>query len=121
MQFISADEIGDGQRQSNPKAFHKDVWLTKFPIEGVIPDDVRWSRVSFAPGAVATEHAHEGGQVIYAVDGVGFVESGGERRIMRPGDVAVSAPGEWHSHGAVEGSTFVHLTYSVGAVFFPED
>lgn len=71
--------------------------------------------VTFASGSRTKWHRHPGGQVLYAVHGVGVVETAAESHRVAVGDVVYADPGERHRHGAAEDSEFVHLAISIGA------
>jgi quercetin dioxygenase-like cupin family protein len=70
--------------------------------------------MTFAPGAATPLHMHREGQVLMVTAGAGFVEAGGERLEIGPGDVVVAAPGEWHVHGAAAQVGLVHVSVSTG-------
>jgi len=66
--------------------------------------------VTFTPGARTHWHTHPLGQTLYVVSGLGWVQlEGSVKRVIRPGDVVVIAPGENHWHGAEAGHTMVHV------------
>src|SRR6266550_1433296 len=59
------------------------------------------SMVRYEPGARTYWHSHSGGQMLYVVDGDGWVQTRGEPpRRVRPGDAISFRPGEVHWHGA---------------------
>jgi quercetin dioxygenase-like cupin family protein len=70
--------------------------------------------VHFTAGAATPPHVHHGGQTLVAVAGTGYVEAGGERAILHPGDVVVTPPGEAHVHGAIAEAEFLHLSVTTG-------
>ncbi|TFV88925.1 cupin domain-containing protein [Blastococcus sp. CT_GayMR16] len=71
--------------------------------------------MTFAPGAATPLHMHREGQVLVVTAGEGFVEAGGERLEIGPGDVVLAAPGEWHVHGAAAQVGLVHVSVTTGA------
>jgi quercetin dioxygenase-like cupin family protein len=71
--------------------------------------------MTFAPGATTPLHRHREGQVLVVTAGEGFVEAGGERLEIGPGDVVLAAPGEWHVHGAAAHAGLVHVSITTGA------
>jgi quercetin dioxygenase-like cupin family protein len=76
--------------------------------------------VTVGPGGAAPPHVHLGGQVIVAVSGRGYVETGGTRVELGPGDVVICPPGELHTHGAADDEAFAHLTVTTGGYDFPQ-
>lgn len=75
--------------------------------------------IHFAQGAVTPPHLHVVGQVLVAMHGQGFVEVDGVRTVLEVGDVAVTAGGQMHTHGATEAGPFTHLSVTTGAVELP--
>ncbi|MGY3441266.1 cupin domain-containing protein [Bradyrhizobium sp. USDA 4473] len=68
-------------------------------------------RAYFQPGAASLWHSHPRGQLLFVLDGVGFVErEGGEVTEVRAGDSIWFAPGERHRHGATEQCPFSYLS-----------
>ena len=66
--------------------------------------------VTFEPGARSAWHTHPAGQVLIVTTGTGWVqEEGGEKRVMRPGDVIWTPPGVKHWHGATNTSGVGHI------------
>lgn len=66
--------------------------------------------VTLSAGGATPPHVHLGGQVIVAISGTGFIECGDERQVVSAGDVVICPPGERHTHGASDDSSFSHLT-----------
>ena len=75
--------------------------------------------VTLSPGGVTPPHTHVGGQVIVVTAGRGFIETGGERSIIEPGDVVICPPGELHVHGALGDEPMAHLTVTTAGYTFP--
>jgi quercetin dioxygenase-like cupin family protein len=75
--------------------------------------------VTVSPGGATPPHVHIGGQVIVVMTGRGFVEAGGERHDIRPGDIVIAPPGELHTHGAASDDALSHLTVTTGGYHFP--
>jgi quercetin dioxygenase-like cupin family protein len=66
--------------------------------------------VSFEPGARSAWHSHPAGQVLIVTSGSGWVqEEGGEKHVMRPGDVIWTPPGVKHWHGATATNGVAHI------------
>lgn len=76
--------------------------------------------VSVSEGTATPTHVHLKGQVIVVIEGRGFVRTRDEEVEVGPGDVVIADPGELHTHGAVDGSDWVHLTVTTGDYEFPE-
>ena len=80
--------------------FKGDVWVEYF-INDTISDFVS-SRVLFEPGARSNWHKHSGKQIVFAVEGEGYLkEKGKPITILKKGDVVVIKPGTIHSHGSI--------------------
>ncbi|AJD44189.1 cupin domain-containing protein [Rhizobium sp. SEMIA 4085] len=66
--------------------------------------------VTFEPGARSAWHTHPAGQVLIVTSGTGWVqEEGGEKRVMRPGDVIWCPPDVKHWHGATATTGVGHI------------
>jgi len=66
--------------------------------------------VTFEPGARSNWHTHPAGQVLIVTSGTGWVQDeGGEKRLMRPGDVIWAPPGVKHWHGATATNGVSHI------------
>jgi len=66
--------------------------------------------VFFEAGARTIPHVHSTDQALYVVEGEGIVATERERRIIRPGDIAVIPASTWHWHGATRTSAMMHLS-----------
>ena len=104
--------LGNAQRycKRGPAAwFTGEVWMDEV-VEPTAPAKAQAVLVTYAPGARTAWHTHPFGQTLYIVSGLGWIQKEGEpKSILRPGDVAVIAPGENHWHGAEQTHTMVHL------------
>ncbi len=68
------------------------------------------ANVTFEPGCRNNWHSHTGGQILVAVDGIGYYQERGKTaRLFLPGDVVEIAPNVEHWHGAAPNSWFSHL------------
>jgi quercetin dioxygenase-like cupin family protein len=66
--------------------------------------------VTFEPGARSAWHTHPAGQVLIVTSGTGWVqEEGGEKQVIRPGDVVWTPPGVKHWHGATATNGVSHI------------
>ncbi|MDQ6846784.1 MAG: cupin domain-containing protein [Candidatus Dormibacteraeota bacterium] len=64
---------------------------------------------------------HSLGQTLYVAEGEGFVQArDGQPIWIRAGDVVVTAPGEWHWHGATPTTFMTHLALTEGATKWAE-
>lgn len=77
--------------------------------------DVSLGSVHFTPCAHTAWHRHSLGQTLYVTEGEGFVQArGGPLIRIRPGDIVVTPPGEWHWHGATPEHLMTHLALTGG-------
>jgi len=68
------------------------------------------ANVTFEPRCRNNWHSHTGGQLLIAVEGVGFYQERGKpARKLVPGDVVEVPPNVEHWHGAAPNSQFSHL------------
>jgi quercetin dioxygenase-like cupin family protein len=66
--------------------------------------------VTFEPGARSNWHLHPGGQILLAVDGVGYYQEKGQpKKILRKGDAIKCPPNIEHWHGASKDTGFIQL------------
>jgi len=64
----------------------------------------------FAPGARNAWHSHAVGQTVHVAEGVGLIQSRGEKAVeIRPGETIHTPPGEWHWHWAAPEHFMTHL------------
>lgn len=69
----------------------------------------------YEPGARSYWHSHSGGQLLYIVEGEGWVQArGGEAISLRLGDAVSIAPGEVHWHGAKGRGPMAQLAVTTG-------
>lgn len=73
------------------------------------------SMVRYEPGARTHWHSHSGGQMLYVVEGEGWVQTRGEPpRRIGPGDAISFVPAEVHWHGATARGPMAHVTVTAG-------
>ncbi|KFF50670.1 TetR family transcriptional regulator [Gammaproteobacteria bacterium MFB021] len=76
-------------------------------------NDVRHTtggEVTFSPGARSNWHTHHAGQTLVVTDGIGWIqEEGGEKRMIKAGDVIWTPPGVKHWHGASDTHSMTHV------------
>lgn len=66
--------------------------------------------VTFEPGARSKWHLHPAGQILLAIDGVGFYQEKGQpKKILRKGDAVKCPPNVPHWHGASADTAFVQI------------
>jgi quercetin dioxygenase-like cupin family protein len=66
--------------------------------------------VEFSRGARSAWHTHPAGQTLIVTSGTGWVqEEGGEKRVIKPGDVIWTPPGVKHWHGATDTEAMSHI------------
>lgn len=78
--------------------------------------------VRFDPGARNYWHSHEGGQLLYVIDGTGWVQArGAAAQRIRVGDLVRVDPNEEHWHGAGPGGPLAHIVVNVGETRWLEE
>jgi quercetin dioxygenase-like cupin family protein len=96
-------------RAGSADNFTGTVWIDQL-ASGTTPSRLRVYSVHFSPGARTAWHAHPNGQILHVVDGAGRIQARDARvQEIRAGDTVVTAPGEWHWHGAAPQSFMTHL------------
>jgi quercetin dioxygenase-like cupin family protein len=66
--------------------------------------------VTFEPGARSKWHSHPAGQILLAIDGVGYYQEKGQpKKILRKGDAIKCPPNVPHWHGASADTAFVQI------------
>lgn len=79
----------------------------------VTPDSlnpIQIGNVTFETGARSNWHLHPGGQILLAIDGVGwYQEKGSAKKILRKGDAVKCPPNVPHWHGASRDTAFVQV------------
>ncbi len=66
--------------------------------------------VTFEPGARSKWHSHPAGQILLAVDGVGYYQEKGQpKKVLRKGDAVKCPPNVPHWHGASPDTAFVQI------------
>lgn len=74
------------------------------------PSRVSAAYVTFEPGARSAWHTHPLGQTLVITAGTGWVQQqGGEKQVIRPGDVIWTPPGVKHWHGATARTGMTHM------------
>src|SRR5438445_13588298 len=71
--------------------------------------------VRFDPGVRNHWHSHEGGQLLYVIEGEGWVQArGAAAQQIRVGDAVATGPREEHWHGAGSTGALAHIVVNVG-------
>jgi 4-carboxymuconolactone decarboxylase len=79
-----------------------------FPVNA--PSRTSGGSVTFEPGARSAWHTHPLGQTLIVTAGTGWVQQeGGEKQVIRPGDVIWTPPGVKHWHGATATDRMTHI------------
>jgi quercetin dioxygenase-like cupin family protein len=94
---------------------------TLLPAAGPLPP-TSVALVRFEPGVRNHWHSHAGGQLIFGIEGEGWVQArrAGARRIG-VGDSVVTEPNEEHWHGAGQGAPLAHLVVNIGQTRWLEE
>jgi quercetin dioxygenase-like cupin family protein len=80
------------------------------------------SMLRYEPGARSHWHSHSGGQLLFIVEGEGWVQARGEEAVsVGPGDAVSIAPGEVHWHGAKARAPMAQLAATTGKPTWFED
>jgi quercetin dioxygenase-like cupin family protein len=78
--------------------------------------------VRFEPGVRNYWHSHEGGQLLYVIEGQGWVQArGAGAQRIRVGDAVRTEPNEEHWHGAGPSSPLAHIVINVGETRWLEE
>ena len=78
--------------------------------------------VRFEPGARNYWHTHEGGQLLYVVEGTGWAQArDATAQRIRVGDAVRIDPNEEHWHGAGPGGPMAHIVLNVGETRWLEE
>lgn len=97
-----------GEKVTNTN-FTGNVWLNNLVQADSVNQNAVGS-VTFEPGARTKWHSHPSGQIILALDGVGYYqEKGSQKSIIKKGDVVKCPANIPHWHGASKDSKFVQV------------
>jgi quercetin dioxygenase-like cupin family protein/alkylhydroperoxidase/carboxymuconolactone decarboxylase family protein YurZ len=97
-----------GEKISNDN-FVGNAWLNQL-IQSDSSNKTQVGNVTFEPGARTKWHYHPAGQILLALDGLGYYqEKGSPKRLLRKGDVVKCPANVWHWHGASPGEGFVQI------------
>ncbi|WP_435036671.1 (R)-mandelonitrile lyase [Pseudomonas neuropathica] len=80
------------------------------------PSTVSAGAVTFQPGARSAWHTHPKGQALVVTAGVGWIQQvGGEKTVIKAGDVIWTPPGVKHWHGATATTGMTHIAIQEAA------
>ncbi len=97
-----------GEKGSNDY-FTGDTWVKYLVPNGDIFNTLVLN-VVFEPGARNYWHTHPGGQILIAIEGIGYYQEKGKPiQILNKGDVVQINPNVEHWHGASPDSEFTHI------------
>lgn len=97
-----------GEKIANDN-FTGTAWLNNLVVADSINQNGVGS-VTFEPGARTNWHSHPAGQIILAIDGIGYYqEEGSPKRVIYKGDVVKCPPNVPHWHGADPDQTFIQI------------
>ena len=77
--------------------------------------DFNFGLVNFYDGAKNKFHTHTTDQILFVINGEGYVASESEEVRITEGDTAFIPAGEKHWHGAADGHDFTHIALSGAA------
>jgi len=97
-----------GQKVDNNN-FVGTAWLNQL-IQSDSSNKIQVGNVTFEPGARTKWHYHPAGQILLALDGLGYYqEKGSPKRLLRKGDVVKCPSNVPHWHGAAPDEKFVQV------------
>lgn len=100
--FPKGDKIANNNFTGN-------VWLNSL-VNADSLNQIAVGSVTFEPGARTNWHSHPAGQIILALEGVGYYqEKGSPKKIVKKGDVVKCPPDVPHWHGASADTRFVQV------------
>jgi quercetin dioxygenase-like cupin family protein len=106
---------------ARPEWFSGPVWIQELN-EAETPPGLEIYAVFFDAGARTIPHTHSTDQLLYFLEGEGVVGTQAERRLYRPGGMALIPADTWHWHGATPAAPMCHLSIRPGgpSVWAPE-
>lgn len=103
------DQLFERGEKITNNNFTGDVWLKNL-VHADSSNQNSVGSVTFAPGARTHWHAHPAGQIIIAINGVGYYqEEGKDKVIVKKGEVIKCPKDVPHWHGASADSSFVQV------------
>ncbi len=106
---VKTSSIFPKGERANLNNFTGNVWMKVF-VANDSTFKYHLANVTFEPGARTYWHKHPGGQVLMAIEGIGYYQERGKPiQILRPGDTVKCPPDVEHWHGAAPKSEFSHI------------
>lgn len=100
--FAKGEKINNGN-------FSGTAWLNNL-VQADSANQTAVGSVTFEPGARTNWHSHPAGQIILALDGVGYYQEKGQtKKILKKGEVVKCPPGIPHWHGASVDTPFIQV------------
>lgn len=97
-----------GEKITNDN-FNGTVWLENL-IRADSLNQNSVGSVTFEPGVRSKWHMHPAGQILLAIDGIGYYQEKGQtKKILRKGDAIKCPPNIPHWHGAGADTAFVQV------------
>lgn len=114
------NDTSASKRKADKLIFEKGIPITNANFTGTVwlqnlvaADSLNANAVgslTFEPGARSNWHLHPAGQILLAIDGVGYYQEKGRAKItLRKGDAVKCPPGIPHWHGASPDTSFVQV------------
>jgi len=102
-------DAAEARPPPNPEDFTARVRMQNFAAAGG-SNELDYLAVHFDAGAHTRPHTHATDQVLFFVQGSGFVWiAGEERQLVEEGDIVVVPAGVVHMHGATDVEPICHL------------
>jgi quercetin dioxygenase-like cupin family protein/alkylhydroperoxidase/carboxymuconolactone decarboxylase family protein YurZ len=106
---LSNDAIFSIGQKIDNNNFVGTAWLNQL-IQSDSSNNTQVGNVTFEPGARTKWHYHPAGQILLALDGLGYYqEKGSAKRLLRKGDVVKCPANVPHWHGAAPNEKFVQI------------
>lgn len=103
------DLIFSKGKKINNDNFTGTAWLNNL-VQADSVNQTAVGSVTFEPGARTKWHSHPAGQIILALDGIGYYQEKDQpKKILRKGDAIKCPPGIPHWHGASPDSKFAQV------------
>lgn len=100
--FPKGEKITNGNFVGN-------AWLQQLITSDSV-NTLQVGSVTFDPGARTKWHYHPGGQILLAIEGMGYYQEKGQpKKILHKGDVIKCSPNILHWHGASKDTAFVQI------------
>ena len=110
MKIINVNQVEACDVSGDPLFFGGKVTYQPVLEEAHEGNTVQVMMVNFAPSARNKLHTHVTEQILIVTEGKGIVATKNEEHIVTPGMIVYIPPYEEHWHGAINDSTFAHLS-----------